>query len=245
MSVPHGTHAAPRSGIDAGNDLLRLLSPAIRSGLLRHAQVLVMERGHQVFAPGEAIKEVFFPVTGVCSLLLGLRSGQNAGTGTIGNEGMVGIPAVLDTLPTERAVVQIGGDMVALPATILRRQMERHQSLRQVLRRYVACSYDMAKQNSVCNAFHAIDERVARWLLISCDRTRTDCLPYTQDLLSQMVAASRPRVNEAIVRLGAKGIVEYGRGFVRVLDRGGLERLSCECYAAMRDWSKRFTPSGR
>jgi CRP-like cAMP-binding protein len=216
------------------NELLDRVPAAVRAELLKQSELVALREEHELFRPGANIRRLFFPTTMVCSLLLGLNSGQRAEMGTVGNEGLVGIPAVLGTRSTEFAVVQIPGEAYAMHKHLLKELMQAHASFNEALMRYISSAYHMAKQTTVCNAYHNIDQRLARWLLACHDRARKDNFPITQELLGHMVAATRPRVTEAAGRLRAAGVIDYERGFLQIKDRKRLEARACECYAATR-----------
>ena len=232
MSVPSRTFGTPRSLV--GNDLLDRVPPAVRTELLKQSELVALREEQELFRPGASVRRLFFPTTAVCSLLLGLNSGQRAEMGTVGNEGLIGIPTVLGTRATEFAVVQIPGEAYALHKQLLKQLLQAHASFNEALMRYISYAYHMAKQTTVCNAYHNIDQRLARWLLTCHDRARHDRFPITQELLGHMVAATRPRVTEAAGRLRSAGVIDYERGLLRIRDRKRLEARACECYAATR-----------
>lgn len=216
-----------------GNTLLDHLPAPARSDFLREAALASVDSGWEILAPGEVIRDLYFPTTAVCSVFIGLRSGQRAEVGTVGNEGFVGAPTVLgrDT-STEYAVVQFAGGAYTIGVGGLKRLQDKHPPLRGALLRYVAYALQVAKQSTACNAYHSLDQRLARWLLTTHDRTRSDEFRLTQELLAHMVAATRPRVSEATGRLRAAGIIDYQHGTLRVKDRKRLEAKACECYRA-------------
>jgi CRP-like cAMP-binding protein len=215
------------------------MPPEGRKSLLRTARLSELPADKNLYEPGVAAEWVYFPVTAVCSLLTQLSSGERVETVTIGNEGIVGLPAFLGTLPTSYAVVQIEGMAFEVSAAHLRDCFEKLAPVRRSLLAFIAYGLDMTRQSVACNAYHGIDQRLARWLLIANDRAKAQRMPLTQDYLSSMVAASRPRVSEALNKLKQRGIVEHGRGWIEILDRTLLERHSCECYRVMVDWHRR------
>jgi CRP-like cAMP-binding protein len=214
--------------------LLDRLPASARDDVLGEAQLVELDFAAELFAPGDAISRLYFPVSAVCSLLVGLKSGHRAETRTVGNEGMVGIPAVLGARPNEFAVIQAPGEAYAMKSGRFRELMDRHKGLEEAVREYIAYALHVAKQSAACNAYHAIDARLARWLLTMHDRARGDDFMATQEMLSHMVAASRPRVGEAAARLRERGLIDYARGRVHIRERAALEQASCECYAATR-----------
>lgn len=226
MSVPRRTHRR-----HWGNELLdRLLDEAVLPGL----EAVTLARDQQLFAPGARVRCVFFPTTSVCSILLSLRSGQRAEVATVGNEGFAGIPGLFCVPATEYAIAQIAGDAVSVEARGIRWLMRRNARVSELINRYLAHAYQSAQQSALCNSYHTVDQRLARWLLTAHDRARTDCFAMTQELLSHMVAATRPRITEAAKRLKSAGVIDYQRGVVHVINRWRLERRTCECYGAVK-----------
>ncbi|MGE5524586.1 MAG: Crp/Fnr family transcriptional regulator [Rhodospirillaceae bacterium] len=234
MSVPRGTNSRHTSSPEIGNRLIDGLPPSERAAFGKHIEAVELQLEEQLMEPRAPVKRVFFPTTAVCSIIIGLASGQRAEMGTIGNEGFVGIPVVLRARASEFAVVQIPGSAYAMSAATLASLMGEHEALHRALLRYVGYAYHMAKQTTACNAYHSVGQRLARWLLTAHDRARRDEFPLTQELLSHMVAATRPRISEAAAVLRAEGIIDYHHGIMHIRDRSGLESKSCECYAATR-----------
>ena len=223
-----------RSHGGAGNRLLDALPASIRSRLLEDARVEPCNHLDQLYGPSDAIEHCFFPTTCVCSLVVDLSSGQRAEVAIIGNEGFVGVPAVLDTATKELALVQVPGEYYRVKTSRMRSLMERDSTLRAVALRYVGRTYEMAKQTALCNAYHTVQQRVARWLLSMADRAGSDELPMTQEVLAGMVSATRPRTAEAAGRLRAEGLITTRRGAIEIRDRAGLAERACECYGATR-----------
>jgi CRP-like cAMP-binding protein len=188
--------------------------------------------GQVLTTPREPISHVVFPTTCVCSILVALKSGHRAEVGTIGNEGFVGIPAFAHLAATDYAIVQIAGDAHVMPAADFQSLLQRHEECFRLVLRYAIYAYQVAQQTTVCNSYHSVEQRLARWLLIAHDRAQMERFPMTHELLGHMVAATRPRVSEAASRLKATGVITYDRGVVRVVNRRGLEAKTCECYAA-------------
>ena len=217
-----------------GNRLLDALQPATRERYLGEAERVHLERGHVLFASGAPISDVHFPIDCVCSFVLTLESGQSAETATAGNEGMVGLGTVIGNAPNRSAIVQVPGAAWKLRAEAFRDALDTRAEFRDVMRRYVGYIFHFAQQSSACNAYHSVEQRLARWLLMTHDRARSERFPITQQILSEMVAATRPRVAECLARFRTAQLVDYGRGWLQVKDVVGLEKTSCECYAFTR-----------
>lgn len=155
--------------------------------------------------------------------------------GMIGREGFVGTPVVLGVRSTPtRAVVQIEGDAFRIDSDLLGRILPESPRLEQMLRRYAQAYAMQVAQAAACNCLYHVPERLSRWLAMSCDRAGSDLLPITQEFLAQMLGFRRSSVTAAVGSLQNAGVIRCGRGHVRLVKRGELERRACECYAVMR-----------
>lgn len=220
-----------------GNHLLDRLPAAELAPLLDAA-------AHVSFAAREEVdglrwenQPVYFPVSGVYSLLLPMKSENPVEVGVVDSEGMLGIPVVLGMAENPvRAVAQVPGACVRVPAdTFLKVLRGGHTVLDALVRRFLAVSWQTANQTIACNLRHSVRERTARWLLSVHDRATTDEFDVTQEILSGMIGASRQKVTVVAGELQAAGTIAYQRGRVRVLDRPALEAASCECYEVLRN----------
>jgi CRP-like cAMP-binding protein len=234
--MPHAL--ASRRAIDAeistGNVLLDGLPRSTRERILAEAERVPLARGDVLFAPGVPLNDVYFPITCVFSFFLTLESGQSAETSTAGNEGMAGLRVLIGGAPNQSAIVQVPGEAWKLRADLFRANLDALPAFRDAVREYVGYVYHVAQQSSLCNAYHSVEQRLARWLLTARDRAHSDRFPVTQQLLSELVAATRPRVAECLSRFRSTGLVAYRRGCVEVTDAAGLGELACECYALIR-----------
>jgi CRP-like cAMP-binding protein len=219
-----------------GNNLLDRLPAAELSPLL-DAATLVR------FAPREEVdglrwehQPVYFPTSGVYSLLLPMKSESPVEVGVVDSEGMLGIPVVLGMAENPvRAVAQVGGACVRVPADAFLAVLRNGGTvLDDLVRRFLAVSWQTANQTIACNLRHSVRERTARWLLSVHDRADGDEFEVTQEILSGMIGASRQKVTVVAGELQDAGFIRYQRGRVRVLDRAGLEGTSCECYRVLR-----------
>jgi CRP-like cAMP-binding protein len=165
-----------------------------------------------------------------------LGNGGGVEVGTVGREGMVGLAAFLGdgALPSE-TLAQVAGDCVSLPASVLREAAERHAGFRLRMNKYVLGFLAQVSQTASCNRAHTIEQRSARWLLMTADRVGAHDFNLTHQFLSFMLGVRRARVTVALGALQRKGLISYRRGAVRILDNAGLQKTSCECYAIIRD----------
>jgi CRP-like cAMP-binding protein len=193
--------------------------------------------------PNTPFEYVYFIDDGLASLLALAEHGRAAEVGTIGNEGLVGAYGVIggDTMPNE-CFMQVGGRARRMPLAVLRRAAAASPTLLVTIGKYVHAFSVLAMQSAACNALHALNERFARWLLMTHDRIGDD-LPLTHEFLSLMLGASRPSVSVSALSLQEAGLIRYRQGHIRVLNRKGLEAASCECYGITRRFFDELTPS--
>lgn len=199
------------------------------------AEVVNMQQRDQIYQSGEPITDVYFPLSCVYSLVA-LADGRIAvEVATIGHEGMVGLPVFLGT-PTspQAAFCQVSGAAVRLSAADLRAVLSGDGVLHRALNRFTQATMVQVAQNVVCNNNHPADQRAARWLLTTHDRVGRDRFPLTQEFLAQMLGLRRPTVSEIARRLQSAGLIDYRRGLIHLLDRAGLEAMTCQCYEIVR-----------
>src|SRR5262249_54875002 len=185
-----------------------------------------------LYAPGTRIDYMYFVEAGVVSLVTDLDEGVTVETGTIGRESVVGLPAFLG-LPSaaSRALCQIPGHAYRIPIERMLKERERNTLLADLVLRSANATMSMLAQTAACNRAHAVEERMARWLLMTHDRVESDEFPLTQEFLAQMLGVRRPSVNTAGLSLQHAGLIRYSRGKITIVDRPGLEASSCECYS--------------
>jgi CRP-like cAMP-binding protein len=196
-----------------------------------------------LYESGRTQPWLYFPASGIVSLLYLLEDGSSTEIALAGREGAVGISLFMGGGVTpSRAVVQIPGHAWRMRAAQMRRSFERGAALQPLLLRYTQALITQMTQTSVCNRHHAIDQQVCRWLLLALDRLGTAEVRMTQERIAHLLGVRREGVTEAAVRLQAAGIIEYRRGRIRVLSRAGLEARACECYAVVRGEYERLLP---
>lgn len=185
-----------------------------------------------IVRPNETFTHVWFPTTAVLSVITIMPDGRAVEVGAAGPEGMVGIPVVLGVGAMPRqALVQIPGEALRMAVEPFRAALDAHPELRALLLRYAHAYLDDMAQSVACNRLHSVEQRCARWILKTHDRVRGDFLPLTQEFLAFMLGVRRAGVSVAAESLQRAGVIRYQRGKVAVLDRSGLERASCACYA--------------
>ncbi|MGH9141569.1 MAG: Crp/Fnr family transcriptional regulator, partial [Vicinamibacterales bacterium] len=187
--------------------------------------------------PDEIPESVFFPHFGaVISIVRATESGAMVEAGVAGNEGIINVHTVIAApAPTgSEAIVQIEGVVSRVDAALLREQFQHNGAFRDLLLAYTSLFLHQVTQNLLCNRLHAIEQRLAKWLLIIRDRIDTDELHVTQDFLSHMLGVHRPGVSIAVSALEVDNVISHTRNNLRIRDHAGLQARSCECYAPLR-----------
>jgi CRP-like cAMP-binding protein len=231
------------------NRFLGALPPHDFSLLAPHLRTASLERGVMLHDVGEKIEKVYFPHTGMMSLVVVMQSGATVETATIGRTGVIGARAGLGAQSTfARAIVQLPGTAARLSATQFHAAANQSQAIRDLVVRYNDLLLAQIQQSVACNALHTLEGRLCRWLLESHDCMDGDVIPLTQEFLSQMLGVRRTTVTFAARLLQSASLIRYRRGNIQILDRKALEDMACECYAAVRqNADKVFTalPSSR
>jgi CRP-like cAMP-binding protein len=217
------------------NRLLQLLPRKDLDELVSHLEAVTLEYRQPLSEANEPMRSVYFPVTGVISLVNVMADGSAAEVGTIGNEGLAGLPVILgDERGPMTAYVQVPGMGLRLRAEILRSALQRSAGMRTVMLHYAHAFFNQVAQSAACNHFHDLEQRCCRWLLMTHDRVQSDRFLLTQEFLGMMLGVQRSSVTLAASKLKADGVIEYHRGQVTILDRPGLEHRACECYGVSK-----------
>jgi CRP-like cAMP-binding protein len=226
--------AVHRASIE--NSLLAAISGKEYERLLARLEPVTLTFGEVLYEPGEAIHHVYFPASSLVSLLT-LADGHLAlEVGLIGREGMVGIPLVLGHDESSvRALVQGTGTALRMTSAHFHKELRRCPLLQQELYRYIHTLMAQISQTAACNRFHVVERRLARWLLMTHDRVKSDRFRMTQEFLGHMLGVRRVGVNKAAQTLQKRKLIHYSRGDITVLDRKGLEGAACQCYEVVKD----------
>jgi CRP-like cAMP-binding protein len=180
---------------------------------------------------GEHYEYAYFPSHSIVSSVAIMENGSTTEIGVIGNEGMVGLPIILDTSYTNStAIVQVGGDGYRIAAYRLKEELNRQGALTKLLMRYVQARIIQLGQTAACNRYHNIEQRFARWLLSVRDNIQKDEFQLTQEFISQMLGVRRPGVTEVASKFQEAGIIHYRRGLIHIDSQEKLEANACECY---------------
>ena len=223
-----------------GNLLLAALGPADRVALDGHLEAVDLPVGLELYAPGQPMTHAWFPTAGVVSMVSEMDEGT-VEIGTMGREGMYGLPILLGSgETTARAFMQVGGRGFRMEAGALRRLAVEVPAFGRLLLRYSQALFEQVAQSVACNRLHSLEERCARWLLMVHDSVGDELLPLKQAFLADMLGVHRPAVTLAAGALQSAGLIRYSRGRVQVLDRHGLEAAACPCYAIVRERFERL-----
>ena len=225
MSPPNGANQHQ-------NRLLALLPKPDYDRLKPHLEAVELTYKRQLYYANKPIDFVYFVETGVASLVNTMKNGEASEVGTIGNEGLVGLPVLLGDRQAPTAVyVQVPGVGLRMPADAFADALEQSPSLRVTMLHYAHAFFNQIAQSAACNHFHALEQRCCRWLLMTHDRMHTDEFLLTHEFLAMMLGVRRAGVTVAAGELQRAGIIRYTRGRITVLDIQELRDRSCECYA--------------
>lgn len=214
-----------------GNRLLAALPLADRERLRAQLDWVSLAFGQVLMEPGDSIKHVYFPNDSLVSLLTLVDRHHALEVGMVGQEGMVGAALGLGVNITPvRALVQGAGTALRMRASNFRKELRQCAALQRGLHFYIHALMRQVAQTAACNRFHAVDARLARWLLMTRDRIGSDDFPLTQEFLGHMLGVRRAGVTEAAQGLKQRKLVEYSRGFISIIDGPGLESAACSCY---------------
>jgi CRP-like cAMP-binding protein len=220
----------------AKNHLLSALPGGDYERLRPQLEPVEFTPGRVLYEIADRVRYVYFPTSGMLSLLSITKSGGIIEVAMVGNEGVVGIPAILRTNITPyRVMVQIEGRGVRIAADALSREFNRGERLQDVLLRYTHALLSQISQSAVCNYFHTVEQRLCRWLLVARDRVHSDEFRLTQEIISHMLGVPRTNVTMRASALQQKGLIRYSRGKISIIDPRGLERASCECYHMVKE----------
>ncbi|MDI1308071.1 MAG: Crp/Fnr family transcriptional regulator [Methylotenera sp.] len=225
------------------NHLLAALPPAELEFLTPHLELIAMPLGEMIYEPSEQMQYAYFPTTSIVSLHYVMESGSSAESAGVSNEGMVGISLFMggDTTSSS-AVVQTAGQAYRLERQILKREFDRSGLLQKLLLRYTQALMTQMSQTAACNRHHSVEQQLCRWLLLTLDRMPTSDLIITQEWVAGMLGVRREGITEAAGNLQRAGIINYRRGHISVVDRVGLEKRVCECYAVVKKEMNRLLP---
>jgi CRP-like cAMP-binding protein len=219
--------------------------PRVDFERLRSAlSVVTLEQKHSLWEPGQPIEVVYFPLDFVASILAVTKEGLQVEVGTVGNEGLVGLPVFLGAKTSPgRAFVQVPGQGERLDVSVFLREALREGKLRDILHRYTLSFMTQVSQSFACNRAHPAPQRLARWLLVVRDRVGRNEFPLTHQFMGQMLAVRRATVTVTAGALQRARLISYRRGVITIRDGPGLEQIACECYWIVREEFERLLGS--
>jgi len=227
---PEGKPVRNKLLLAAPDEEFRLIRP--------HLQFVTLTQHMNLHQPHRTVKFAHFPNEGLISLIIEMKDGKSVEAGILGNDGASGIPAVLGLARSPlREAVQVSGTGFRVKIGAMREILPSTPQFRMILGRYAAGLAMQIAQTAGCNRLHKVEERFARWLLIAQDRVDSGTVLITHDFLATMLGTDRPSVSVAAGILQKKGIIEYTRGSVKILNRKKLEYFACECYAVVRQYN--------
>lgn len=235
---------APPGIVQNANGLLAALPATDYGRVMRKLERVALRLGDMLYEPGSPQRYAYFPVTSVVSLHYVMESGASAETAAVGNDGVVGVSLFMGggTTPSS-AVVHIAGDAYRLEASALREEFSRAGALQFLLLRYMQTLIAQTTQTAVCNRHHSVEQQLCRWLLFTLDRVPHGEVVVTQELIAGVLGVRRESITEAAGALQRAGLIRSRRGHIAVLQRPGLERAACECYAVVTAESRRLLPA--
>jgi CRP-like cAMP-binding protein len=226
------------------NSLLAALPDAEWTRWLPQLERVEMPLGQVLYEAGDTLKYMYFPITSIVSLLYVMENGASAEIAVVGKEGLVGVSLFMGGESTSsRAVVQSAGHGCRLNSKVMKSEFDRAGPVLHLLLRYTQALLTQMAQTAVCNRHHSLDQQLCRWLLLSLDRLDGNELIMTQELIANMLGVRREGVTEAALHLQKESLIRYVRGRITVLDRKGLEKRTCECYAVVKREYDRLLPA--
>jgi len=219
----------------ASNFLLDALDPADLERLRPCMHRVRLEQGDVIFEPGSEVTHVWFPLSGICSIVTVLLDGSHVETSAVGRESALGFIEACGGETCHSLVnVQMAGEALRVPAPHYREAFNSSLSLRKAVAQHIELLLTEARQEIACHARHRSDERLARWLLVCRDKSGIDDLRMTQEFLATMVVTQRTTISGIASEMKKAGLITYARGKIRICDPEALERQACECYPLMK-----------
>ena len=234
---------AARSHPPTSNLLLDLMKPATKNALFPELKPFELPLGAILYEENEVQNILYFPTSGIVSLLYTMPDGSSAEMTIVGSEGLVGFAALLGgKSTTTRALVQVAGHAFCIKKRVFEKFLETHPHLRQMMMCYMQSLLTQFAQTAVCNRHHTIEQQWCRWMLMSMDRSANGQIRMTQQMIADMLGVRREGVSMVSNALKTAGIIEYSRGVISVIDRKSLEARVCECYALVVRETERLLP---
>jgi CRP-like cAMP-binding protein len=208
-----------------------------------HFEYIDMSLGQVLYEPGGTLSHVYFPTTAIVSLLYLMQNGESAEIAVVGNDGIVWVFHFMGgDFTSSRALVQSAGGAYRLTAQLMKEEFDRGGPVLHLLLRYTQALITQMVQTAACNKHHSLDQQLCRWLLLSLHRLQGTEMIMTQTLIARMLGVPLQGATEGALKLQAAGLIDYAQGRIRVVNRAGLERRTCECYAVVKKEYDRLLP---
>ena len=223
------------------NYFLNALSAETKDRLFPHLELVEMPLSAVLYEAGDVMRYIYFPIDCIVSLLYVMEDGSQAEISVVGNDGFIGMSLLMGgESTTSRGIVQSAGYAYRLIGSRMKTEFNRHGDLLHLTLRYTQALITQMAQTAVCNRHHSIEQQLCRWLLLSLDRLEGNHLVMTQELIANMLGVRREGVTEAAGRLHKKGVIDYSRGHILVVNHAKLEELCCECYRVVKSETHRL-----
>jgi CRP-like cAMP-binding protein len=220
---------------------LAALPPAEYARVIDQSRLASFDLGDIIYAPDAALDFVYFPRSGIFSLLHTMIDGRAAEVTMLGAEGMFGVATILGGKTSSTKVIcQLPADAVRMPTKVFLAEIERSPMLKRFVHAFARFNLDCVARLSACNALHSVDQRCARWILMSRDRAPGDAFPLTQEFMAIMLGVRRSSISVSASKLQEEGLIAYRHGRMMILDRRKLENAACECYSAIHTLASRM-----
>src|ERR1700730_1217923 len=217
------------------NRLIASLGKSDLSLLSRHLREVSIEQGQTLEDPGQMVDRVYFPQSGLISLIVAMAEDAALEVGAVGHEGAIGLAAGLGSrISFIRALVQVSGTALYIPLSKFQTAASRSARIRAMIARYGELTLGEIQQTAACNGLHDVSSRLCRWLLQTSDRTESDIIPFTQEFLGEMLGVQRTTISRVVGELHAAGLVDTHYGQIEIVNRAGLRKETCECYEIVR-----------
>lgn len=226
------------------NQLLAALPAGKFKELQPHLERVKMRRGEIVYKVGEPLRDIYFPESCILSMVTVFEDGTCVESGLVGREGMTGMAIALSDATANREVyVQITGSSLKMKAKKFCENLERGGALQKAVMNYTSNFFEQVTQTGACSSHHSLNERLARLLLMCYDRTEGNKIFITHEFIAQMLGTYRPNITSAAVNFKEKGLIDYQRGLITILDKKGLEGEACECYKIIKRCLRKYLSS--
>ena len=236
------SRAGEDSSLQRANRILAALPTSSREWV-QALEPVTLRPGMILYEGDEAIEHVYFLNNALVSIISLNTDGASVEIGLVGNEGIVGVPAILGGVAPYRAIVQVGGNAFRVRGDRIYSEFRRNPLLRDLLLKYTNAFLIQIAQSSICNCYHTLQQRLCRWLLIARDAVGSNLLFLTHDVIARLLGTRRASVTVAAGLMQRAGLIKMSRGQITILDPRGLEAIACECYSILRDHVRRLQAS--